>query len=96
MGDVRMQALPSLKDVLTPATEGSVTIQGFATKEVVPSQYALPLFPLRLLPMPGETIGLHVFEQRYQVLFNDLEAMHVDEFGIPFLTTKRSGALAPP
>ena len=44
----------------------------------------MPLFPLRLLPMPGETIGLHIFEQRYQVLFNDLEAMHVDEFGIPF------------
>lgn len=44
----------------------------------------MPLFPLRLLPMPGETIGLHVFEQRYQVLFNDLEAMHLDEFGIPF------------
>ena len=34
--------------------------------------------------MPGETVGLHIFEQRYQVLFNDLEAMHVDEFGIPF------------
>ena len=44
----------------------------------------LPLFPLRLLPMPGETVGIHIFEQRYQVLFNDLEAMHVDEFGIPF------------
>ena len=44
----------------------------------------LPLFPLRLMPMPGETVGLHIFEQRYQVLFNDLEAMHVDEFGIPF------------
>jgi len=44
----------------------------------------LPLFPLRLLPMPGETIGLHIFEQRYQVLFNDLESMHVEEFGIPF------------
>lgn len=34
--------------------------------------------------MPGEIVGLHIFEQRYQVLFNDLEAMHVDEFGIPF------------
>ena len=44
----------------------------------------LPLLPLRLLPMPGEIVGLHIFEQRYQVLFNDLEAMHVDEFGIPF------------
>ena len=45
----------------------------------------LPMLPLRLLPMPGEIVGLHIFEQRYQVLFNDLEAMHVDEFGIPFL-----------
>ena len=44
----------------------------------------LLLLPLRLLPMPGEIVGLHIFEQRYQVLFNDLEAMHVDEFGIPF------------
>ncbi|MEC7477308.1 MAG: LON peptidase substrate-binding domain-containing protein [Bacteroidota bacterium] len=44
----------------------------------------LPMLPLRLLPMPGEIVGLHIFEQRYQVLFNDLEAMHVDEFGIPF------------
>lgn len=42
------------------------------------------MLPLRLLPMPGEIVGLHIFEQRYQVLFNDLEAMHVDEFGIPF------------
>lgn len=44
----------------------------------------LPLLPLQVMPMPGETVGLHIFEQRYQVLFNDLEAMHVDEFGIPF------------
>ena len=42
------------------------------------------MLPLRLLPMPGEIVGLHIFEQRYQVLFNDLEAMHLDEFGIPF------------
>lgn len=44
----------------------------------------LPLFPLRLLPLPGETVGLHVFEPRYQTLFNALESMEVDEFGIPF------------
>jgi uncharacterized protein len=44
----------------------------------------LPLFPLRLLPLPGETVGLHVFEPRYQTLFNELESMKVDEFGIPF------------
>lgn len=44
----------------------------------------LPLFPLRLLPLPGETVGLHVFEPRYQALFNALESMQIDEFGIPF------------
>ena len=44
----------------------------------------LPLFPLRLLPLPGETVGPHVFEPRYQALFNELESMKVDEFGIPF------------
>ena len=54
----------------------------------------LPLFPLRLL-MPGETIGLHIFEERYQVLFNDPEAMHVDEFGIPFVHDQNL-AWAPP
>lgn len=44
----------------------------------------LPLFPLRLLPLPGETVGLHVFEPQYQALFNELESMQVTEFGIPF------------
>jgi Lon protease-like protein len=44
----------------------------------------LPLFPLRLLPLPGETVGLHVFEPRFQTLFNELESMQVDEFGIAF------------
>jgi len=44
----------------------------------------LPLFPLQLLPLPGETVGLHVFEPRYQALFNELESMQVMEFGIPF------------
>ena len=44
----------------------------------------LALLPLRLLPMPGEIIGLHIFEQRYQALFNELEAMQMHEFGIPF------------
>jgi Lon protease-like protein len=44
----------------------------------------LPLFPLRLLPLPGETVGLHVFEPRFQALFNELESMQVEEFGIPF------------
>lgn len=45
----------------------------------------LPLFPLNLLPLPGETIALHIFEGRYQLLFDQLEEMEVDEFGIPFV-----------
>ncbi len=45
----------------------------------------VPLFPLNLLPLPGETVALHVFEERYQALFNRLEAMDLDEFGIPFV-----------
>lgn len=49
----------------------------------------LPLFPLRLLPMPGETVGLHVFEPRYQALFNELESMNVEEFGIPFCDNQK-------
>ena len=44
----------------------------------------LPLFPLRLLPLPGETVGLHIFEPRFQELFNELESMEIEEFGIPF------------
>ena len=30
-------------------------------------------------------MALHVFEERYQALFNRLEAMDLDEFGIPFV-----------
>ena len=43
---------------------------------------ALALFPLPMLPLPGERIGLHIFEPRYQTLFTELEAMERDEFGI--------------
>ena len=41
-------------------------------------------FPLPVLPFPGEMMGLHVFEKRYQFLFDELEGMQVEEFGIPF------------
>ena len=43
------------------------------------------MFPLNLFPLPGETIALHIFEERYQVLFEQLETMEIDEFGIPFV-----------
>ena len=47
------------------------------------------MFPLNLLPLPGETIALHIFEERYQVLFDQLEAMEIEEFGIPYVNGDR-------
>jgi uncharacterized protein len=34
----------------------------------------LPLFPLQLLPLPGELLPLHIFEPRYRQLLEDAEA----------------------
>lgn len=45
---------------------------------------SLPLFPLPLMPLPGEQVGLFIFEPRYQALFDALEALEIAEFGIPF------------
>ncbi len=42
------------------------------------------MFPLPILPLPGEMVQLHVFEPRYQMLFDELEDMGLEEFGIPF------------
>ena len=42
------------------------------------------MFPLPILPLPGEMVQLHVFEPRYQMLFDELEGMDLEEFGIPF------------
>jgi uncharacterized protein len=41
----------------------------------------MPLFPLSLLPLPGELVPLHIFEPRYRELFSDLERFDV-HFGI--------------
>ena len=38
------------------------------------------------MPLPGERIALHIFEPRYQQLFNELETNDVEEFGILFST----------
>ncbi len=35
-----------------------------------------------MLPMPGETVALHIFEPRYQELFRRLELGDLEEFGI--------------
>ena len=51
-----------------------------------------PLFPLSIFPVPGQQTGLHIFESRYRLLFDQLESMELVEFGIPFsLNGKLSG-----
>jgi len=53
------------------------------------------LFPLTILPLPGERINLHIFEPRYQKLFDMLESAELEEFGIPFFSSdpKQKGML---
>jgi uncharacterized protein len=43
----------------------------------------LPLFPLGIVVLPGETRFLHIFEKKYRNLFEDLEKNN-NVFGIPF------------
>ncbi|MEO0902331.1 MAG: LON peptidase substrate-binding domain-containing protein, partial [Bacteroidota bacterium] len=42
----------------------------------------LPLFPLQSVFFPGETVPLHIFEERYKQLINDCRNEAVT-FGIP-------------
>lgn len=48
----------------------------------------LPLFPLGIVVLPGETRFLHIFEQRYKNLFEDIEK-NGNIFGIPYLLKGR-------
>ena len=41
----------------------------------------IPMFPLTLLPLPGELVPLHIFEPRYKQLLTDTET-HDITFGI--------------
>lgn len=41
----------------------------------------IPMFPLTLLPLPGELVPLHIFEPRYKELLNDAETLDIS-FGI--------------
>jgi uncharacterized protein len=41
----------------------------------------IPMFPLTLLPLPGELVPLHIFEPRYKQLLTDAETMDFS-FGI--------------
>jgi hypothetical protein len=41
----------------------------------------IPIFPLSLLPLPGELVPLHIFEPRYKQLLQDAETLDL-HFGI--------------
>jgi Lon protease-like protein len=44
-----------------------------------------PLFPLALVALPHELVPLHIFEERYRVMFDEL-LEHEGEFGIIWTT----------
>lgn len=55
----------------------------------------IPMFPLTILPLPGELVPLHIFEPRYQELLADAEADDI-KFGIHFnhaINAERIGSL---
>jgi uncharacterized protein len=41
----------------------------------------IPMFPLTLLPIPGELVPLHIYEPRYKQLVSDTETLDI-QFGI--------------
>ena len=51
----------------------------------MPAQDAFPLFPLRIVVLPGEVVPLHIFEERYKTMIGEcLEAGR--EFGIVWVS----------
>jgi len=53
-------------------------------KKEQPLTENLPLFPLAIMILPGETRFLHIFEQRYKNLFEDIKQFE-NSFCIPFV-----------
>ncbi|MBX2962304.1 MAG: hypothetical protein KF687_07315 [Cyclobacteriaceae bacterium] len=54
-----------------------------------------PMFPLSILPLPGELVPLHIFEPRYKQLLQDAEQEDLS-FGIFFnniINTEKIGSL---
>jgi uncharacterized protein len=47
----------------------------------MPEPVTIPMFPLTLLPLPGELVPLHIFEPRYRQLLTDAETLNIS-FGI--------------
>jgi len=59
------------------------------------SSTLIPMFPLTILPLPGELVPLHIFEPRYKALLQDAEANDIS-FGIYFnheMNLQKIGAL---
>lgn len=52
----------------------------------------LPLFPLQLVPLPGEEIPLHIFEPRYQAMIRRCEPVG-EPFGIMLAVEDRLAAV---
>jgi hypothetical protein len=55
----------------------------------------IPMFPLSILPLPGEMVPLHIFEPRYKQLLEDAETNDIS-FGIFFnnvINTNKIGSL---
>ena len=53
-------------------------------------QLTIPMFPLNMVLLPGETKTLHIFEERYKQLVSDCIANDA-HFGIPFVYQKNVG-----
>ena len=49
----------------------------------MPQSVLMPMFPLALLPLPGELVPLHIFEPRYREMLREAEALDIS-FGIYF------------
>jgi uncharacterized protein len=55
----------------------------------------IPMFPLSILPLPGELVPLHIFEPRYRQLLQDIETRDIT-FGIYFtheINTRKIGSV---
>ena len=53
----------------------------------------IPFFPLGIVVLPGETRFLHIFEQRYKNLFDDIADSDC-RFAIPFVSKGRMEGIA--
>ncbi len=53
-------------------------------------QLTIPMFPLNVVLLPGETKTLHIFEERYKQLVKDCLDNEA-HFGIPFMQQKTMG-----